>query len=403
MKFETICRICLEEGEMKSIFTTNCLSHIQMSCADAIVKMFTISVEEDDGLPKHICKKCLTKLKSAYKFKMLCEDSFVKLMNHLDGIDDSVKIETDQHTKVECVKNESSPDTFDANETYAHSEDNENENVTNDSDFNKKPAKKKRKKKTDRQIDQTDDAVSNSITTYNCDLCEATFSNKRALIKHKQSHISKPYFCEICQKNFNSEYAHKISHDSGRQFQCEICAKIFLRAATLRTHLLVHNNVLPFRCTHPGCEKEFPLNSRLKLHLKVHTNERNFICQYCSHAARDKQQLTVHIRYFHTKEKNFLCGTCGKGFVSPQARYYHAKRHENIRNHHCPHCDKSFVFAFGLQEHLVTHTGEKRFMCSVCDTRFSRKAHKINHEIRIHGINKSAVKKIHDPMPLPTK
>lgn len=44
MKFETICRICLEEGEMKSIFTTNCLSHIQMSCADAIIKMFTITV-----------------------------------------------------------------------------------------------------------------------------------------------------------------------------------------------------------------------------------------------------------------------------------------------------------------------------------------------------------------------
>lgn len=128
---------------------------------------------------------------------MLCEDSFAKLMNHLNAFDISIKTEIDQHTKAECIKIEPSLDTFDASETYTQSEDNENESVSNDKDFNKQPAMK-----TDKHINHTDDGLLNSITNYNCDLCEATFNNKSALIKHEISHKgSKPYFCEICQKS----------------------------------------------------------------------------------------------------------------------------------------------------------------------------------------------------------
>lgn len=52
-----------------------------------------LQVDEDDGLPTQICKKCVNNVNNWYAFKKVCDDSQLKLQNWLngDGSGESVK------------------------------------------------------------------------------------------------------------------------------------------------------------------------------------------------------------------------------------------------------------------------------------------------------------------------
>ena len=51
---------------------------------------------------------------------------------------------------------------------------------------------------------------------------------------------------------------------------CHICHKEFSRPSTLKTHIVVHSPVKPFKCTHPGCNKSYNVKSNLRRHEKKH-------------------------------------------------------------------------------------------------------------------------------------
>ncbi|ESK88358.1 c2h2 conidiation transcription factor [Moniliophthora roreri MCA 2997] len=51
---------------------------------------------------------------------------------------------------------------------------------------------------------------------------------------------------------------------------CEICHKLFPRPSGLKTHMNTHNNVKPFPCTFPGCNRSFTVRSNAKRHLRTH-------------------------------------------------------------------------------------------------------------------------------------
>eukprot|EP01063_Lacrimia_lanifica_P035384 TRINITY_DN6718_c0_g1_i1.p1 TRINITY_DN6718_c0_g1~~TRINITY_DN6718_c0_g1_i1.p1 ORF type:complete len:645 (+),score=198.74 TRINITY_DN6718_c0_g1_i1:101-2035(+) len=80
-----------------------------------------------------------------------------------------------------------------------------------------------------------------------------------------------------------------------------------------------------FRCTFPGCDKVFTLNSNMKRHLKTHTaakdddtKEKKFACPHCDKEYVTKQALTDHVRYKHSKNrKEFTCAA-GCGFLTEQ-------------------------------------------------------------------------------------
>lgn len=64
---------------------------MNLNILQAIVKnseiiFFSIfQVDEDDGLPTQICKKCVNNVNNWYAFKKICEDSQQKLQNWLNG------------------------------------------------------------------------------------------------------------------------------------------------------------------------------------------------------------------------------------------------------------------------------------------------------------------------------
>lgn len=68
-----ICRVCMSDAIDKSIFDfiekqVTIMSTL-MLCA------FPLEISRNDGLPKYICKPCLSKLKMAYYFRLKCLDT----------------------------------------------------------------------------------------------------------------------------------------------------------------------------------------------------------------------------------------------------------------------------------------------------------------------------------------
>ncbi|KAK0199476.1 hypothetical protein DFS33DRAFT_1481535, partial [Desarmillaria ectypa] len=52
---------------------------------------------------------------------------------------------------------------------------------------------------------------------------------------------------------------------------CTICNKRFLRPSSLNVHINTHTGATPYRCSFPGCGKEFNVKSNMLRHYRIHT------------------------------------------------------------------------------------------------------------------------------------
>ena len=80
--------------------------------------------------------------------------------------------------------------------------------------------------------------------------------------------------------------------------------------------MVIHENYRPFRCTYPGCNKKYSIESRYQVHLRTHIGAKPFICQFCNKSFNEKGNLKTHLR-FHSEIRPFKCPYCTK-------RYKHA-------------------------------------------------------------------------------
>ncbi|KAL0069240.1 hypothetical protein AAF712_003603 [Marasmius tenuissimus] len=55
-----------------------------------------------------------------------------------------------------------------------------------------------------------------------------------------------------------------------KMHQCEVCHKFFPRPSGLKTHMNTHNNLKPFACEYPGCNRSFTVRSNARRHLRTH-------------------------------------------------------------------------------------------------------------------------------------
>ena len=54
---------------------------------------------------------------------------------------------------------------------------------------------------------------------------------------------------------------------------CTECGKIFSTSANLRNHVLtIHENMRPYKCPYPNCNKSYSIESRLQVHTRIHVN-----------------------------------------------------------------------------------------------------------------------------------
>ncbi|XP_058823404.1 zinc finger protein ZFP2-like [Topomyia yanbarensis] len=76
------------------------------------------------------------------------------------------------------------------------------------------------------------------------------------------------------------------------------------------------------------------------------------------------------------------CKICDMDFESNRHYHNHMKRHSEKR-FECPHCPRKYSEKFVLKNHMLRHTGEKMHACDKCDARFYQKnmlnVHKRRH------------------------
>ncbi|KAF1321167.1 Zn-finger protein, partial [Globisporangium splendens] len=113
-----------------------------------------------------------------------------------------------------------------------------------------------------------------------------------------------------------------------------------------------------FKCTFPGCGKEFHLKGNLKRHLNIHNGDKKFKCKFCGKDFLRKADMEVHHRV-HTGEKPYQCkfAECDKSFARRSDLLSHERTHVGTKPFAClyPGCGRHFARKFDLQKHQRMH------------------------------------------------
>ena len=147
--------------------------------------------------------------------------------------------------------------------------------------------------------------------------------------KHFNQKYAHKATCEDCGQTFmkNSLKHHRaVYHGDGapaprppRVF-CDQCGKSFYKKSSMIKHRETHLEK-KFFCTFPGCSQGFPLEYRLKDHLNTHFNIYPYTCETCGKGFIEKHHMAKH-RQIHEEAKRH-CPFCSKSFKQHATLYRH--------------------------------------------------------------------------------
>ncbi|KAF7275002.1 hypothetical protein GWI33_012282 [Rhynchophorus ferrugineus] len=409
-----LCRTCLSDH----IPTNSVFSHLESeelygntTYSDILMRLTSLKILKNDGLPQNICKNCQKQINNAFQFSKACERSNSILLNLLNKEDVKLeaKLEANDIEKSVTVKAEDvdlvSSDLIDVrlesglrkndtdteendkstilqpvryicslcNKTYKFQKnlerhkchknqflnDNKNqnsnelmcykptENVSKTDQTNQTIFKEKRNK------DSDDSSHGDNVEFDNIDTA--------ATEQESEDDFVMDYSCDICSKTFKFRSLlnmHKRTHFKERPFLCSICGKGFADKYGLRSHSITHSEKKPYTCNF--CQSNFRTQGALKVHVRVHTGEKPYSCKECNKSFRQSANLIQHER-IHSGEKPFECQICQKKFNHSGKLKVHFRTHSGERPFGCPHCNRYFAVKDTLKKHLWTHTGGRPF------------------------------------------
>lgn len=90
------CRICLQEGQIRSLF--DICPESNLSYCAKVMQCTSVEIRKDDSLPDQICSQCIRDLDVAYRFRVNCESSDAILQSYREVVTngrDAVAVEDD--------------------------------------------------------------------------------------------------------------------------------------------------------------------------------------------------------------------------------------------------------------------------------------------------------------------
>ncbi|XP_061723190.1 zinc finger and BTB domain-containing protein 17-like isoform X1 [Cydia pomonella] len=99
---------------------------------------------------------------------------------------------------------------------------------------------------------------------------------------------------------------------------------------------------------------------------------------------KPRQKYASKKRYVY--EKTHTCETCGSSFTSNASLQAHIRRHLGIKPFVCSVCGYSCVLNMELRRHMMRHTGQRPYKCRVCDRRFGDFGSRQKHERPVHHL-----------------
>ncbi|XP_026490550.2 zinc finger protein 605-like [Vanessa tameamea] len=274
-----ICRICLEEGVLSSIFAKN----YAVSLCEMIEFTTKVKIRSNDGLPEQICSNCVYKLGVAYHFKQSCESADTRLRQYLG-------LHTPNRTKDAMVMTDAMVVT--QRTLIKNCKCKIVEQKKSSSNYKKKAESEKLKRGPKPKPKQE----------HSCYQCDKQFKCKAQLEMHVRTHTGdKPFTCMFCPRKFTQKH-------------------------NLTIHLRMHTGEKPFQCD--VCSKTFSAQGNLQAHLKIHTGQKDHVCSLCKKSFITSSELTRHM-FKHRGVKNFKCDICGAAYVhNRDLKLHQLRKHE---------------------------------------------------------------------------
>ena len=233
--------------------------------------------------------------------------------------------------------------------------------------------------------------MSVQVSTYKCNLCEYTTTQKICLRHHNESvHDGLIHRCpfESCPSFFRSKY--NINHHirelhENNKVKCISCDYVASTKYILRKHIQIHHCEKKFSC--PDCDYKAGVQYLVNKHYKrKHREGVKCDISSCSRIFKNDDCLRGHINSYHSKKQNnprnrkiIVCDTCE--FKTKN----HGKLVEHVRVKHqgekikCNECEKEFNWSNDRRMHMsAIHEGIVH-SCTLCDYKANFKAN-----LRIH-------------------
>ncbi|KAJ6630188.1 Zinc finger and BTB domain-containing protein 49 [Pseudolycoriella hygida] len=309
-----ICRVCLEEGVLTSIFNME----FAMMPADMIMLCAKVKVYKNDGLPSVICNNCIYRLGAAYHFKQQCENSDLRLRSYLGILDKGFGTrdnETNTDNPIEQVARKTEED-----------DDEEKKKIS-------KRTRSRYKRKLPEERKKRGPKPNPAKVPQTCYECHKTFKCAAQLQLHIRTHSGeRPYVCSYCSRRFAQKHnltIHIRTHTNERPFQCEICSKQFAALGNFQAHKKIHSGVRDQIC--PICNKGFITSGDVARHMVVHTGIKNHPCDTCGKTFSRNRDMVAHKKKIHLNERTtetYKCRECHKVFATSLSLIEHYRTHE---------------------------------------------------------------------------
>lgn len=211
-----------------------------------------------------------------------------------------------------------------------------------------------------------------------CITCGKYLATWESILSHRRKHSTEAanYQCTQCNAKFVTQTGlsihTRVKHDKTVEarteaYNCEVCAKEFKDAQTLKNHSRVHlpdDEKFPYKCE--TCGKRLANRHSLKNHiLTVHLQSKMIACHLCTKTFSSRSNLRSHL-ISHTTE-NVKCPECNLVFKNRISLQSHKKLHkENAKHFKCPDCDKVFFNRNHLNRHQTAHSDLRNYKCDVC-------------------------------------
>ncbi|KAL9871391.1 uncharacterized protein ACN427_014430 [Glossina fuscipes fuscipes] len=371
----------------------------------------------ENQLPQKICEKCASFLKNIYTFLLEAKKRHEELLQYMQKNDNESclsempKIQ-EMQVKTEAAKIESTnlglTQSLKANETEC---------------MLLKPVEMKIKTELEVLESETlllNDGAENNNSSVKSDLsdndCKAdgyneSFSDQSAMNSSTCTGTSNAFSlaqdghllnnsCNICGKIYRKAAAlrrHKsCSHMQEDEKMCStLCTFRTGNMANLNDHLrtlhgaksVTTHSTRIFCCT--LCPKRYSRKNDLERHMKkAHLSNERYksphLCSFCGKSCINKQKLMIHVR-IHTGDRPFKCDSCEKAFRSSESLKYHLITHSDEKPHACSECDKSFKHKDKLRAHMRLHSVDKPFKCELCEKAFRRSESLKYHLVEYHN------------------
>jgi hypothetical protein len=187
------------------------------------------------------------------------------------------------------------------------------------------------------------------------------------------------HVCPQCDKGFmraNSLKVHILTvhekrsahqHEKRSAHQCSQCTSAFGCASKLRTHVhTVHEKRKDHQCLQ--CTSAFGLPGNLRKHVRtVHENCRPHKCSECPAAFGRAEHLKAHVRTVHEKRRDHKGSECPAAFGKAQHLGTHVRTvHQKCRDHKCLECDAAFGEMGNLRTHMERIHDIGKYKCDYC-------------------------------------